>query len=258
MLFPIWWQLSASLKSDLEIYRWPVRLIPDPIRWSNYVDLFTVLPYGLWFKNSALTALLATFGTCLSSSFVAFALAKLRCPGKAFIFSTVLGSMMLPQQVTMIPLFILFARLKWVNTLYPLIVPYYLGVPFFIFMLRQFFLTLPPELSDAVRMDGGGYWIEYWRIVLPLSKPAMATVAMMAFIWRWNDFFTGYIYISDKTKYTLAVGLAASIFQGYDGKESLGFVMAGCVLMLLPVTVLFLMGQRTLVKGVAMTGITGR
>lgn len=258
MLFPLVWQISASLKTDVEIYQWPVRLIPDPVRWENYPQAVTLVPFWQYAKNTVFVTVFCLVGTLASCSLVGYAFAMLRAPGKDLLFAALLGTMMLPGQVTMIPIFIMFSRLNWVNTFYPLIVPAFFGNPFYIFLLRQFFLSLPPELGDAVKIDGGNHWTMFSRIVLPLSKPALATVAVFAFIAHWNDFFGPLLYITSDSKRTLALGLMAMQANFFGGREYLALVMAASLLMLIPILVLFFLAQRIFVSGVALTGITGR
>ncbi|MBI2940002.1 MAG: carbohydrate ABC transporter permease [Chloroflexi bacterium] len=258
MLFPLVWQISSSLKTDVEIYQWPVRLIPDPPRWENYPDAVTLVPFGIYALNTTIITVVSVIGTLFSCSVVAYAFAMLRAPGKHILFAALLGTMMLPGQVTMIPIFIGFSKLEWIDTWYPLIVPTFFGNPFFVFLLRQFFLSLPPELADAAEIDGGNYLTIFLRIVLPLSKPALATVAIFSFIHHWNDFFGPLLYITSDSKRTLALGLMAMQANYFGGRQYLALVMAASVLMLVPILVIFFLAQRVFVSGVALTGITGR
>ena len=194
-------------------------------------------------------------GTLLSSSLVAYAFACLKWPGRNGVFIFVLATMMLPMQVTMIPLFVLFKNFGWLNTFKPLIVPaFFGGGAFNIFLLRQFFLTIPGELFDAARIDGCSEWRIYWNIVLPLAKPALATVAILTFMMTWNDFFGPLIYLSDKLKGTLALGLA--MFVGQHQTEW-GMLMAASVMMMIPMIVLFFLFQKYFIKGFMMSGIKG-
>jgi ABC-type glycerol-3-phosphate transport system permease component len=258
MAFPLIWQFSSSLKTEAEIFKFPPDLIPNPVQWSNYVRATTLVPFWTYARNTVIITGFNLLGTLLSCSLVAFAFAMLRIPGRNFLFALCLGTMMLPSQVTMIPIFIMFSKLNWINTFYPLIVPSFFGNAFYIFMLRQFFLGLPPELGDAIKIDGGSYLDMYRHIVLPLSKPALATVAIFAFIAQWNDFLGPLIYVTTDSNRTLALGLMAMQMNYFGGRSYTNLVMAASVLMLIPVLVIFFLAQRTFVRGVALTGITGR
>lgn len=259
MLFPLVWQFSASLKDAMAIYEFPPSLVPEVPRWQNYADVFTYLPVGTFLINTTILSLLAVVGTVLSCSLVAYAFAALTAPGKNVLFAITLAAMMLPGQVTMIPLFIVFVNIGWFDTWYPLLVPQFLGVPLYIFLLRQLFLGLPPELSDAVEIDGGGHWTIFTRIVLPLSKPGLATVAIFTFIANWNDFFNPLLYLISEDKRTLAVGLQYLQYRHAAGfMEFMGQLMAGSILMLIPIIVMFIAAQKIFVTGANLSGITGR
>ena len=258
MIFPLIWQISSSLKTDAEIFKFPPDLIPNPARWRNYIDATTIVPFWTYTRNTVIVTGFNLFGTLLSCSLVAYAFAMLRIPGRNALFALLLGTMMLPGQVTMIPVFIMFSKLNWINTFYPLIIPSFFGNPFYIFMLRQFFLGLPPELTDAVKIDGGNYLDIFRHIVLPLSKPALATVAIFAFIAHWNDFLGPLIYVTTDANRTLALGLMAMQANYFGGRSYTHLVMAASVLMLIPVLVVFFAAQRVFVRGIALTGITGR
>ncbi|MBM3499709.1 MAG: carbohydrate ABC transporter permease [Armatimonadetes bacterium] len=193
-------------------------------------------------------------GTLLSCSLVAYGLARIRWRGRNALFYGIIATMMLPFQVTMVPIFVVFARLGWVDSFLPLTVPAFFGNAFFIFLLRQFFLTIPDELADAARIDGCSEWDIYWRVVLPLAKPALATVGLFAFMNTWNDYVGPLIYLSDASKYTLSLGLAS--FSSQYGSYP-GMLMAVTVVMTLPIIVLFFLAQRTFIQGITLTGIKG-
>ena len=258
MLFPLAWQISSSLKGNFEIYQWPPRLIPNPPRWQNYPQAVTLIPFWLYARNTIFITSCALVGTVASCALCAYAFALLRAPGKNVLFVILLGTMMLPGQVTMIPIFIMFSKLNWINTFYPLIVPTFFGNAFYIFLLRQFFLSLPPELADAVKIDGGGYWTMFSRVVVPLSRPALTTVAIFSFMAHWNDFFTPLLYITSDSKRTLALGLMVMQANYFGGRQYMHLVMAASVLMLIPVLTLYGFAQRVFVQGVSLTGIAGR
>jgi len=255
MLLPFLWLISGSLKSEAEVFNWPPTLLPTTPHWENYPRALTILPFNLFFRNTLIIAVLATVGTTISSSLVAFALARLRFPGRRLIFGLVLSTMMLPGIVTMIPKFILFKQLGWVDTWQPLWVPDFFGSPFYIFLMRQFFLTMPLELDEAARVDGASNWRIWAQIDLPLAVPAVATVAVFTFVFNWNDFLGPLIYLNTMEKRTVALGLAA--FNGIYSAEY-NLMLAASVAAIVPVLVVFFCAQRFFVKGIVMSGIAGR
>jgi len=255
LILPFLWIISTSLKGNESIFAIPPQWIPDKIHWDNYTNVFEKMPFFTYLRNSIFVSGMTIIGTLLSSSLVAYAFACLKWPGRNGVFIFVLATMMLPMQVTMIPLFVLFKNFGWLNTFKPLIVPaFFGGGAFNIFLLRQFFLTIPGELFDAARIDGCSEWRIYWNIVLPLAKPALATVAILTFMMTWNDFFGPLIYLSDKLKGTLALGLA--MFVGQHQTEW-GMLMAASVMMMIPMIVLFFLFQKYFIKGFMMSGIKG-
>ncbi len=254
-LLPFLWMISTSFKGNEQIFAYPPEWIPKIWRWQNYVDIWSQLPFLAYFRNSVFISLFTILGTLLSSSLVAYAFAVLRWPGRDKLFIFILVTMMLPLQVTMIPVFVMFKNLGWLNTFKPLIVPAFLGGGAFnIFLLRQFFLRVPRELIDAARIDGCSEWRIYWEIMLPMAKPALATVAIMTFMFTWNDFLGPLIYLSDKLKGTLALGVV--MFVGQHSTEW-GQLMAISIIMMLPVIIIFFLFQRFFIKGFIMTGIKG-
>jgi multiple sugar transport system permease protein len=255
LVLPFLWILSTSLKGDEDIFTTPPRWIPTDIRWENYSDVFDRMPFLIYFRNSVFVTVMTIIGVVLSSSLVAYAFACLRWPGRNALFIFILATMMLPMQVTMIPMFVLFKELGWLNTYKPLIVPaFFGGGAFNIFLLRQFFLTIPRELFEAARIDGCSEFRIYWRIVLPLAKPALATVAILTFMFSWNDFLGPLIYLSDQLKGTLALGLA--MFVGQHQTEW-GMLMAASVIMMVPMILIFFFFQRYFIRGFVMSGIKG-
>ncbi len=253
---PFLWMLSTALKDPKQIFVYPPQWIPKPIRWQNFIEGWTkYLPFTIFLRNSLIITVGNVLGNLFSCSLTAYGFARLRARGKEVLFLLVLATMMVPTEVTLIPQYVLFTKLGWNNTFLPLMVPPWFGWPFFIFLLRQFFMTLPRDLDDAARIDGASTWGILFRILLPLSKPALATVTIFAFIGNWNNFLGPLIYLRDTEKLTLAVGLQQ--FRGAFGYVDFHLMMAVSLLVLLPVLVVFFVGQRTFVRGIALTGIKG-
>ena len=253
-LMPFLWMLSTSLKVDTQIFVYPPIWIPNPFAWGNYPKALNYIPYLKYLTNTLEISALSMIGVVASSSLVAYSLARLKWPGRDALFVLTLSTMMLPYAVTLIPLFIVFRTLGWVNTFLPLIVPHYFGSAFFIFLLRQFFLTIPNDLSDAGRIDGATELGIFWRIVLPLTKPALATVALLQFLGSYRDFMGPLIYLTDESMYTLSIGL--TMYSSMHSTEW-GLLMAASVVMTAPIIVLFFFTQRTFVQGITLTGIKG-
>jgi ABC-type glycerol-3-phosphate transport system permease component len=253
-LLPLFWMISSSLKPDYQVLEFPPRWLPNPIRWANYPEALTYVPFGRYTLNTLLISGLTIVGHLLSCTLVAYAFARLRAPGKNILFMVMLATMMLPYPVTMIPIYLGFNALGWVNTFLPLIVPAFFGSPFYIFLLRQFFLTLPAELEDAARVDGASTLQIIWHIILPISKPALATVAIFTFQASWNDFLAPLIYLHDQTRYTVSLGL--SFFRSsYDVRW--GYLMAASLVTMLPVILVFFLAQRYFIEGITLTGMKG-
>jgi multiple sugar transport system permease protein len=222
--------------------------------WSNYSRGLVFIPFAAQLRNTLIVSICCVLGTILSCSLVAYGLSKIDWKGRNTLFVVVLATMMLPAQVTMIPVFTIFVKLHWVNTFLPLIVPSFLATPFFIFLLRQFFLGIPRELSEAAKLDGCSEFGIYRRVIMPLSRPALATVGLFTFIGAWNEFLGPLIYLLDETKYTLSLGLA--MFTGQYGNEY-GMLMAVSTVVTIPIIVLFFFTQRTFIQGMTMSGIKG-
>jgi ABC-type glycerol-3-phosphate transport system permease component len=255
VLTPFAWTLSTALKAPDDIYQFPPKWIPDPVMWSNFPEALTAYPFGLWFRNTLFIVLVSTFGIVLSCSLVAFAFARLRWPGRDILFLLLLATMMLPGQVTMIPTFILFRQLGWVNTPLPLVVPpFFARNAFYVFLMRQFFMTIPMELDDAAKIDGAGFFEIYWRIMLPMAKPALAITAIMFSQFKWKEYMAPLIYLHDSQKFTLALGLRA--FEGMGGYGTdWNYMMAANLVFMLPLIITFYFAQRYFIQGVVFTGI---
>lgn len=254
-IVPFLWMLSASLKTDAQIFSFPIEWIPNPFTLENYRYGLTFVPFGRYVANTLIVAGFSVVGTVISCSMVSYSLARINWPGRNVLFVILLATLMIPFPVTMIPLFIMFSNLGWINTFLPLIVPTFFGNAFFIFLLRQFFMTIPRELSDAARVDGANEFRIFLGIILPLSKPALATVALFQFIASWSDFLGPLIYLGGASeKFTVSLGL--SIFQGEYSTEY-GALMAASTVMLLPIVFLFFITQRTFIQGITLTGIKG-
>lgn len=251
---PFFWMIITSLKSSVQIFAVPPRLIPRPIVWKNYVVAINYIPFGLYLKNTLFICVITVLGTMISNSVIAYGFSRISWPGRDFLFMILIGTMMLPFSVTMIPLFILFKNFNWVPSSLPLIVPAFFGNAFFIFLIRQFYMTIPDELSDAARVDGCGDLKIYYHIILPLSKPVLFTVGLFAFLGAWKDFLGPLIYLNDPKKYTLSLGLQNFISQN-DAEWAL--LMAATVIFSLPVIILFFFTQKQYIEGMTFGGLKG-
>lgn len=255
-LVPLFWLITTSLKTQGDVFAYPPVWIPNPLRWSNYAEAADRAPLGQWLINTSTVTGLAVLGNVLTSSLVAFGFARLRFPGRGFLFILLLSTMMLPDVVLLVPQFILFRELGWVDTLLPLIVPSFLGGSAFnIFLVRQFYLTIPRDFDEAARLDGASNWQIWRQIVLPLSTPVLIAVAIFSFVYHWNDFMGPLIYLQSENMKTLALGLRAFI-SPVDASWNIS--MAASMFLVVPVLIVFFVGQRYFIRGVAMTGIAGR
>ncbi len=255
MLLPFLWLVSTSLKEQRQIFVYPPQWIPNPIRWQNYPEALTSLPFARYTLNTLLITSLTMIGVLLTSSLCAYGFARLRFPGRDLIFMVLLSTLMLPYAVIMIPQYIMFKYLGWIDTYLPLVVPFWFGGGIFnIFLLRQFFRTIPADLTEAARIDGASELRIYWQIILPLAGPALAVVAIFTFINSWNDFLGPLIYLSSQSKYTMALGLAS--FKGLYATQW-HYLMAASTVMVIPIIVLFFLAQRYFVQGIVMTGTKG-
>ena len=259
-LVPFVWLVVTSIKTDAQIAVYPPVWVPHPALWRNYPDALQFLPpgsgYGLLnLGNTLIIATMSVLGTVLSSSFVAYGFARMRWPGKDWLFGVLLATMMLPDAVTMMPRFLIFRELHWIDTLLPLWVPSFFASAFSVFLLRQFFMGIPQELEDAAKIDGCGPFTTWWRVMMPLVKPALAAVTIMTFLGAWKDFLGPLIYISSPEKMPLSYVL--QLYNAAHGGEP-GLLMAATTLVVLPVIVLFFFTQRYFIEGVSFTGLGGR
>lgn len=251
---PFLWMLSTSLSPKSQIALFNIQWIPHPITWQNYPLALHDIPVIEYAQNTLVIAFFNLLGTLVSSYLVAYGFARLRFPGRSFFFGLLLSTMMLPGIVILIPQFIEFQKLGWLNTFKPLIIPaYFGGGAFYVFLLRQFMMTIPQELSDAALIDGAGFMMILWRVIVPLTKPALAVVAIFNFMANWNDIMGPLIFLNSPSKYTLAVGIA--MFRGTWGILSWNHMMAATVMFAIPPLLLFFCFQRTFVEGVVMTGL---
>jgi multiple sugar transport system permease protein len=245
--------VSTSLQSDLQIIKAisiKDMLLPNPVRWRNYANATEYISFWRYLFNTTFVTVISVIGSALASSGVAFAFAKLRWPGRDFMFVVLLSTMMIPAQVTMIPLYLIFSKVGWVNSLTPLWFPTLFGNAFLIFLLRQFYLSIPKDFIDAARIDGCNYFQIYWRIMLPLVKSALIAVIVFQFLWSWNDFLGPLVYIYDRTVMTLSI--AIQTFQSqHTGEWSM--MMAASTLMTLPVVIIFFFAQRYFIQGVILS-----
>jgi multiple sugar transport system permease protein len=257
MIFPFLWMLSTSLKSPGKQFSFPPQLIPNPLYFKNYVDLFDLLPMWNFLFNSFKISGLSVVGTCLASSLAAYGFARLRFRGKNFIFMILLATVMIPGQVTLIPTFEIMRLLGWLDNHAALIVPSFFGGAFSVFVLRQFYLTIPQDLMDSAQMDGATFLRIYWSIFLPLGMPALATVAVFNFLWSWNDLLGPLIYLTTDTKMTVTLGLTLLIGRAGTTAGRWGVIMGGALLGVVPMLILYFIGQKYFVQGLARTGMKG-
>jgi multiple sugar transport system permease protein len=256
-LFPMIWMMLTSLKTMQQAYAFPPVWIPKPLIWDNYKSIFTQaeLPFLTFTWNSLVITVLSTIGVTFTSAMVAFAFARLRSRTRDWLFILVIATIMLPSQVILVPTFLLFKYLGWINTPLPLIVPaFFGGGAFNVFLLRQFFMTIPFEYDEAAIMDGASWWTIFYKLLLPLSKPALTTVAVLNLVYEWTDFFGPLIYLNDLKKMTLAVGLA---FLRGQHTADLTLLMAGAMYTTIPMLVIFFLAQRYFVEGIQLSGLKG-
>ena len=250
---PFVWLVLTSLKPESEVFSpgW----IPHPVATGNYIDVFRYAPVLTWLRNSLIVSVLAVASVLLSSALVAYAFARLRFPGRAQLFALVIGTYLLPGAATMVPTFLIWNRLHAVNTFFPLWAGNLFGSAFYIFLLRQFLLNIPQDLVEAARIDGASYFTIFWRIMLPLIKPALITVAIFEFVAKWNDFLTPLIYLNRQDLYTMSLGLASLKVE--NGQTQWSLWMAASVILTLPMVLLFFLAQRFFIEGIATTGSKG-
>jgi ABC-type glycerol-3-phosphate transport system permease component len=257
LMLPFYWALVSSLKMPQEVRLVPPTLLPTVPQWQNYLDVWNVRLFSQWVWNTVVLTAIATTGVVISSSMGGYAFARFRFPAKNLLFSITMATLMLPQYVLLIPNFMLFWQLGWLNTYLPLTVPFWFGSAFFIFLFRQFFLTIPLDLDEAARIDGASFPRIFWSIILPLSGPVYATAFIIEGIAQWNSFLRPLIILNRPESYPLSVGLRYFVVSPNDGTPKDQLLMAAAVLMTIPVILIFFIGQRYFVRGVAMTGIKG-
>jgi multiple sugar transport system permease protein len=253
---PLFWCVSAAFKDAQSVFRLPIEWIPRQWHPENFSEAWTVLPFPVFVINTLIVTLFAVVGQVLSASLVAYGFARFNFPGRRVLFMLVLSAMLLPAQVTMIPVFIIWQKLGMIDTFAPLTIPAYLGGgAFTIFLLRQFYLTIPRELDEAAMIDGCSYFGIWRHIILPLSRPALITVLLFSFMANWDDFMGPLIYLQSQDKLTVSIGLR--LFQDQYGQTNLPLLMAASLLHIAPVVIIFLIGQRYFIKGIVMTGLKG-
>jgi multiple sugar transport system permease protein len=253
-VFPLFWMISTALKTDAEVFLVPPSLWPAAPQWQNFPAATQYIPFWGYMLNTFIICALTILGTVISCSLIAYGFGRVRWPGRNVFFVIYLSTIMLPPQVTMIPLYIVFRQLGWVGTMWPLVVPAFFGNVVYVFLLRQFMMTIPNELSDAARIDGANEFGIFRRIVLPLLKPALASVALFTFVATYRDFLGPLIYLTDETQWTISLGL--KMFQNMYGLQW-QLMMAASALTMIPMIILFFLTQRTFIEGIALTGIKG-
>lgn len=258
-VMPFYWMFSSALKNDAQVYVAPPIWFPNPAFWSNFHAAWTSQPFTQYMMNTLfLYAIPYTIGTVISSAIVAYGFSRIQWKWRDTVFYLCLATMMVPFQVQMVPLFMIFKKLHWINSFLPLVVPAFFGSPYYIFMLRQFFRTIPAELSDAARIDGASEFDILWRIILPLSRPALTVVSLLAFIGAWNDYLGPLIYVHDQSKFVLALGVE-SLRRTFTFNSTIAnaypYLMAVSTLVVLPIIIIFFFGQRVFIEGISMTGL---
>ncbi|SKA85316.1 carbohydrate ABC transporter membrane protein 2, CUT1 family [Clostridium sp. USBA 49] len=253
IMFPLLWMISTALKSDKELFI-NTSFIPRDWVWENFPKAWKSAPFTIYLKNTVFITIMGVIGALISNSLVAYGFAKINFKGKKVLFAIVLATMMIPGTVTMIPTYILYSRLKWVGTFLPLVVPPFFAGAFNVFLLRQFLLGIPNDYSEAAKIEGANEFMIYWKIILPLCKPALTAIAIFEFNGKWNDFMGPLLYLTDEKMYTLQMGLRT--FQGQNGMEWQLF-MAASLIVLLPVIIIFFTLQNYFIEGVSMSGIKG-
>ncbi|WP_114855166.1 carbohydrate ABC transporter permease [Brachybacterium sp. YJGR34] len=252
-LLPMYWMIISSLKSDEELARFPPTFIPESWQLSNYADAVTAMPFVQFFMNSAIITISVVVLSVISNFIVAYGFSCLKWPGRDLMFYLVIATLFLPFPVTLIPMFDMWARLDLVNTLFPLIIPAMFGSAFYVFLLRQFLLQIPKDMLDAARIDGAREWTILWRLVFPMAKPALTTVAIFAAVASWNDFMGPLIYLQDESVQTLSIGLQS--FRSVNSQDvSFNQLMAASFLVIVPLLILFFVFQRYFIKGITIGG----
>lgn len=252
---PFYWMIRTAVMPPYQVNLFPPEWIPDSINFVNFRSPFVgPFPFARWFGNSAIVSVLSSVGVVLSASFVGFGFARLRFPFRNLLFIVVLSTMMLPEHIKLIPTYLLFVKLGWINTVLPLIVPNWFAPPFHVFLMRQFFMTIPQEMDDAAKIDGCGWLGIYGRIHIPLSLPVMGVSAIYQFTFTWNDFLHPLVYLQQVDKYTVALGLR--LFEGYM-RSNIQDMMASALIAVMPTIIIFFIAQRYFIQGIVMTGVKG-
>ncbi|WP_123041977.1 carbohydrate ABC transporter permease [Cohnella candidum] len=254
MLIPFFWMLSTSLKESYQVFTTPIKWIPDPIKWSNYVTTFTSLPFGRWFNNTLIITVASIIGAVVSCILVSYGFARFRARGRNVLFILTLATMMLPDTVTLIPKFYLFSQFGWVNTYYPLIVPLFFGKAYFIFLLRQFFMSIPTDFEEAAKIDGASTFGILWRVILPLTLPAIVTITIFQFNDSWKDLLQPILYLSKPDLYTLTLGI--NFFKS-ENDVQWNYLMAASFVTMLPSLFFYFIGQKYFVESITLTGMKG-
>lgn len=255
-LFPFLWMVTTSIKTVVETNAWPPVWLPDVAQWVNYKNaIFGPVPFPRYFANTLVIAVAVIIGDALSCSLVAYGFSRVHFPGRDWLFGLMMSTMMIPFIVRLVPLFVIFRKLDWINTFLPLIVPAFFGTPFFIFLVRQFFLTIPEELTDAAKIDGCNHFGIWYRIMLPLCSPVLAVVAIFAFQHVWNDFLAPLIFLTSESKKTVLLGLYQLVITPYEKPWNLA--MAASLVIIAPLALVFFFLQRYMVEGITVTGLKG-
>ena len=254
LILPLYWMVSTALKNSMQTFAIPPEFIPNPLQWDNFVSVFQEVPFGRFILNTFILVALNVAGELFAVTLVAYGFARVRFPGRSVLFLLMLSTLMIPYHVTLVPRFILFSKLGWINTYLPLTVPAFTGSSFLIFLVRQYMMSIPFDLDEAAFIDGASRFDVFWRIILPLSRPALVLVVVFTFVGVWNDFLQPLIYLNDPQLFTVSLGL--SFFQG-TRETNWNLLMAGSLLATIPPLLLFFFAQRQLIGGIAIEGIKG-
>lgn len=254
LVLPLYWMVSTALKGETQTFAIPPEWVPDPPQWQNFVSVFEEVPFGRFIVNTFILVALNIAGQLFAVTLVAYGFARVRFPGRSFLFLLMLSTLMIPYQVTLVPRFILFSKLGWINTYLPLTVPAFTGSSFLIFLVRQYMMSIPYDLDEAAYIDGASRLQVFWSIILPLSRPALVLVVVFTFIGVWNDFMQPLIYLNDPQLFTVSLGL--SFFQG-TRETNWNLLMAGSLLAAIPPLLLFFFAQRQLIGGISIEGLKG-
>ncbi|MEQ8671602.1 MAG: carbohydrate ABC transporter permease [Aggregatilineales bacterium] len=254
LILPLYWMLSTAVKGPDQMFDLPPAWVPNPIEWDNFSQVFEEVPFGRFLINTVIIVIFNIIGQLFSVTLVAYGFARVRFPGRSFLFLIMLSTLMIPYHVTLVPRFILFAKIGWINTYLPLIVPAFTGSPFMIFLVRQYMMSIPFDLDEAASIDGATRFGVFWRIILPLSRPALVLVVVFTFVGTWNDFLQPLIYLNDPKLFTVSLGL--SFFQGAQ-ETNWNLLMAGSLMATIPPLILFFIAQRQLIGGISIEGLKG-